>query len=185
MKNKFWLWTALFQTVLVLVFAVVFSLKEAGYFVFALASIVQFALLQQNKMRYFTGFTVIYALISVLFMVSGRNWENYLSGLLWFFWIAVFTFLIYNMLQTEQYKKLYFGSFILWLIAFGAVYAGMEFINILLLKIETMPGKLDIAPYFTGKMRIGIIMGIALGLGYDILQFICRFMACGEGEKDD
>jgi hypothetical protein len=174
MKKNFWLWTALTQTVLALLFAAFFSIKENSYFIFTAAAVIQFALLQRNMTRYFIWFTIIFALAAAVVITSEYTLLNYVSALLWFFWIALFNFLIYNMLKTEQYEKLYFGSFILWIIAFGAVYAGMEFINILLLKIEVMPDKKEIAPLFMGKMRAGIIMGIALGLGYDIIQLVFR-----------
>ncbi len=182
MKKKIIFLVILVQALFIIALASLFSVTDKMYFVFALAAILQFALLQKKLTRYFLWFTLLYAVIVILIFMQGQPFAAYLSVLLWFFWIALFNFLIYNMLQTDQYKKLYFGSFILWIIAFGAIYAGMQFINILVLKSELMPAKRDIAPFFMGRMKLGIIMGIALGLGYDIMQLGFRLFS--NGHKD-
>ena len=183
MKKNFWLWVALVQILFILTLALVFSVKTGAYFVLAVAAVIQFALLQRNMTGYFIWFTIVYGLVAAIFITGEYTLLSYISALLWFVWIALFNFLIYNMLKSEQYAKLYFGSFILWIIAFGAIYAAMQFINIMVLKIDTMPGKMEIAPLFVSRMRTGIIMGIALGLGYDIMQLICRIPACAKKNR--
>jgi hypothetical protein len=174
MKKIYILLTAVLQIVLAAFFAFFYQVDSLSYFIYAAAAIVQFALLYQYKLGYFFGFTVIYALLSVAFFHEYNSFSGYLSELIGFFLIALFTFLIFNMIKAEPYERLYFGTFILWIIAFGAIYAGLEFINVMLLKLEAMPARTEIASVFTNRMKIGIVMGMGLGLGYDIIKLTGR-----------
>ncbi len=174
MKKYFLLWVALLQLVFITAFYKIFQLEGLSYFIFAVAAIVQFMFLWRSEMRYFIWFTAAYAIITIILWFPVTAVPEMLSGLLWFLWIALFNFLICNMLRTEQYAKLFFGSFMLWIIAFGVIYAAMDFINILVLGIEEMPAKREISSFFMGHMKAGIVMGLGLGLGYDFIQLTNR-----------
>jgi hypothetical protein len=152
----------------------IFQFNSTAIFftIFGVTAILLFTILEFWTIREFIYLGLLISLFIVFIWSRNKSFLEIIRNSLWFIAIGIFTWLSQKIIRSWNPQKLSIIPLVVWIISFNCIYLIMLLFNLYVFRFYRISGDLTFVFYLKQSLKYGTIIGVSIGLGYLLADFI-------------
>jgi len=142
--------------------------------IFGITAILFFTILEFWNIREFIYLGLLISLFIVYVWSRDKSFLEIIRNSLWFITIGVFTWLSHRIVNSWNPQKLIVIPLVAWIISFNCIYLIMLVFNLYVFRFYRISEDLTFVLYLKQALKYGTVIGISIGLGYLLANFIIK-----------
>lgn len=142
--------------------------------IFGITAILLFTVLEFWNVREFIYLGLLVSLFIVFAWSRNKPFLEIIRNSLWFITIGTFTWVSHKIMKSWNPQKLTIIPLVVWIISFNCIYFIMLFFNLYIFRFYRISGDLTFIFYLKQALRYGTVIGLSIGLGYILADFIIK-----------
>jgi len=151
-----------------------FNSTAIFYMIFGITAILLFTVLEFWNIREFIYLGLLVSLFIVYVWSRNNSFLEIIRNSLWFITIGTFTWLSYKIIKSWNPQKLMIIPLVVWIISFNCIYFIMLVFNLYVFMFYSISEDLTFIFYLKQALRYGTVIGVSIGLGYLLADFIIK-----------